>query len=65
MCIKINVGGGLLCNCHCYDYARDEFLRLEFAIETEQQTTEMETHSQANNKFITCYRSSELTLFSL
>lgn len=27
------VGGGLLCNCHCYDYARDEFPRLEFAIE--------------------------------
>lgn len=27
------VGGGLRCNCHCYDYTRDEFPRLEFAIE--------------------------------
>lgn len=40
MCIKIVVGGGLLCNCHCYDYARDEFPRLEFAIES-QITNEM------------------------
>lgn len=29
---KAVVGGGLLYNCHCYDYARDEFPRLEFTI---------------------------------
>lgn len=49
------VGGGLPCNCHCYDYARDEFRRLEFAIEpklNEQQRTKVECEEEGGKKML-------------